>query len=427
MRHVAAVALTGGAGPATLRRVARAATAPRHAARAPRRAPARGASAMAVPWIRTVPELERLAASLRDAPEVALDTEGDSLHHYPERLALLQLAVGTGEAWLVDPLAVEDLTPLAPVFAGPRPLVVVHAGDNDLAQLKRRYGFTFGAVFDTSVAARFLGEPALGLDVLLARYLGVTLPPSRQKDDWSARPLTPAQEAYAVADVVHLIPLKARLVEALRRAGRLAWVEEECAALAAEPAPPRAPDPEAWARVKGARDLDLRARAILRELWQARERLALAADRPPFKVVSDATLVALARAAPATAEALAAVPGCTPTVVRRWGAALLEAIARGRAAPEAALPTPPAPARSPGLPGAVRRRIEALRRWRERAAPKLGLEPGVLLPNRLIRAIAEAAPRDRAALAAVEGVRRWRAEVLGDEILGAIHGHEGRG
>src|SRR5207249_1671092 len=137
------------------------------------------------------------------APEVSLDTEGDSLHHYPERLSLVQLATPDG-VWLVDPLALPDLTPLAPVFAEHSPVVVVHAGDNDLSHLKRRYGFAFRSIFDTSIAARFLGGTSLGLDTLITTWLGITLPPSRQRDDWSARPLTPAQLDYAAADVRHL-------------------------------------------------------------------------------------------------------------------------------------------------------------------------------------------------------------------------------
>ena len=88
--------------------------------------------------------------------EIALDTEGDSLHHYPERLALIQIAEPGRVTWFVDPLALTDLSPLAPLFVGARPLLVSHAGENDLAHLKRRYRFTFGAVFDTSLAARFL-------------------------------------------------------------------------------------------------------------------------------------------------------------------------------------------------------------------------------------------------------------------------------
>lgn len=359
---------------------------------------------------------------LRESPEIALDTEGDSLHHYPERLALIQIADRTGEAWLLDPLAIADLSALAPLFAGQAPLIVLHAGDNDLAHLKRRFRFVFGPIFDTSLAARFLGARALGLDVLLREYLGVELPPSRQKDDWSRRPLTEAQERYAVADVQHLLALKDRLEQELELRGRRAWVEEECAALAAESPPARGPDPEAYAGLKGARDLTPRGLAILKTLYATRERLALAADRPPFKILADATLVAIAQQAPGDMAALGGLPGCTPRVIARWGETILDAVARARALPDDALPVLARPPRPPSVPGGVRRRIEALRRWRAEAAPRFGLDPGVLLPNRLIRPIAETAPRDLAALARVEGLRRWRVEVLGAEILAAIAG-----
>jgi ribonuclease D len=320
----------------------------------------------------------------------------------------------------VDPLALPDLSTLAPLFAGARPLLVLHAGDNDLAHLKRRHRFTFGAVFDTSLAARFLGARSLGLDVLIRDHLGLELPPSRQKDDWSVRPLTRAQEYYAAADVQHLIPLKDRLREELTRVGRLSWVEEECAALAAEPPVERVVDPDAYLGLKGARDLPAAGLAVLRELFDLREQLARAADRPPFKILAEATLVALAQTSPPDAEALAAVPGCTPRVIGRWGGAILGAIARGQAAP--AVPPVPARPHRPSLSGTVRRRIDALRRWRAEAAPRFALDPGVLLPNRLIRVIAEAGPRDVAALACIDGVRRWRVEVLGPELIQAVVG-----
>jgi ribonuclease D len=350
--------------------------------------------------------------------ELALDTEGDSLHHYPERLALIQIGVPTGEVWLVDPLALSDLTPLAPLFtAGPR--LVLHAGDNDLVHLKRRYGLTFDSVFDTAIAGRFLGGRALGLDVLLETYLGVALPPSRQKDDWSERPLSPSQVAYAAADVQHLFSLKAKLIEELEKIGRLAWVEEECAALAAQPAPERPVDPDAWLGVKGARDLSSRGMAILRELWALREQLARAADRPPFKIINEDTLLRVAQTIPRDATTLATISGITPRVLGRWGAAILDAVERALLLDDSALPVLPRHKR-PSIPGGMSRRIDKLRRWRTSATEQVGLEPGVLLPNRLITAIAEAGPRTLDELARVDGVRRWRVETLGEGMLAAL-------
>jgi ribonuclease D len=329
--------------------------------------------------------------------------------------------VPDGTVWLVDPIALTDLAPLAPVFADPARTLVLHAGDNDLIHLKRRYGLTFGSVFDSAIAGRFLGLRALGLDVLLETYLGVGLPPSRQKDDWSKRPLSVAQLAYAAADVLHLFALKARLVDELARAGRLGWVEEECAALAVQPAPERLVDPVPWAGVKGARDLPPRGMAALRELWALREELALAADRPPFKILNEETLLRIAQQLPRDSATLGAIAGITPRVLGRWGGAILDAVERGLALPDSELPVLPR-ARRPTISAATSRRIEKLRRWRAGATERIGLEPGVVLPNRLITAVAEAAPRTLEELARVDGVRRWRVETFGAELLAAMIG-----
>jgi ribonuclease D len=369
--------------------------------------------------VREPDELAQAVRELAAAPELALDTEGDSLQHYPERLALIQIGVPDGAVWLVDPLALTDLSPLAPLFTDPARRLLLHAGDNDLVHLKRRYGLAFASVFDSAIAGRFLGGKALGLDVLLETYLGVTLPPSRQKDDWSERPLSPSQLAYAAADVQHLFALRDRMVEALAAIGRLAWVEEECAALAAQPAPEKPVDPDAWLGVKGARDLPPRGMAILRELWGLREGLARAADRPPFKILNEETLLKVAQAQPADATALGAVAGITPRVLGRWGPAILGAVERALALDESELPVLVRHKR-PFIPGAMSRRIDKLRRWRTAAVEQVGLEPGVLLPNRLITAIAEAAPRTLEELGRVEGVRRWRVETLGTGMLEAM-------
>ena len=373
----------------------------------------------AIRWAREPGDLAHAVGELRTAGELALDTEGDSLHHYPERLALVQIGLPDGSVWLVDPIALTDLGALGPVFTDPRRTLILHAGDNDLVHLKRRYGLTFTSVFDTAIAARFLGGKALGLDVLLETYLGVALPPSRQKDDWSRRPLDAGQLTYAAADVQHLFALRARLIEELVKIGRLSWVEEECAALAAQPAPERPVDPDAWLGVKGARELPPRGLAVMRELFALREQLARAADRPPFKVLGEDTLLRIAQALPADATALGAIPGITPRVLGRWGGALLAAVARGLALDEADLPVVPRRPR-PIVPGAMSRRIDKLRRWRTTAVERIGLEPGVVLPNRLITAVAAAAPRTLEDLAAVEGVRRWRVETLGSDLLAAL-------
>src|SRR5438105_12202752 len=156
-------------------------------------------------WIRTPAELADLVASLQGRPAVALDTESDSLHHHREKVCLVQVGVEEG-GWLVDPLAARDLSALAPLLADPAVVKVLHGADYDVTTLKRDFGFAFAGLFDTMIAARFLGLPEIGLQALLRREFGVTLTKESQKDDWSRRPLTAAQEAYALADVAHLIP-----------------------------------------------------------------------------------------------------------------------------------------------------------------------------------------------------------------------------
>jgi ribonuclease D len=367
-------------------------------------------------WIRSPDELAALAAALAGAATVAIDTEADSLHHYPGKLCLVQVASDRGQAHLVDPLALPSLAALGPVCAEPGTVKVLHAAENDLAYLKRLYGFTFDSLFDTAIAARFLGVAALSLDGLLAQFLGLTPVKSRQKDDWSRRPLTEEQEAYALNDVVHLADLRARLTAELEAKGRLEWVEDECRAVAAAAFPEKASDPDAYLKLKGAKELDPRGWAVLRELYQMRESMALRLDRPPFMIVGNESLVALAAKRPKTAEEILAVPGCSQSVVRRAGAAILDAVARGERLEGDALPVR-RPAPRPVISAAVRRRAEALRAWRANAAREIGLEPGVLFPQRIIDRLAADPPQSLEALEQVEGVHRWRVKLFGDELL----------
>ncbi len=375
-------------------------------------------SAVAPQWVRTPEELRGLADHLATVPTIALDSESDSLHSFPEKVCLVQVASEAGDVALVDPLVLRDLSPLAPLCTDPAVIKVFHGASYDLSSMKRDFGFEFAGIFDTMVAAQFLGLPELGLASLLERFFGIPPGRSRQKDDWAKRPLKPEQEFYAAEDVRHLIPLRNRLVLELGSRGREDWVREECEALAAIPPAKRVFDPEDYVRVKGARDLDRRGLAILRELFVARESWAREAGRPPFKVLGNEPLMRLAAERPLTREDLQKIPGCTAGVVKQYGEGILAAIARGAAVPQAELPTYPRP-KIPQVPPPTQRRMETLIRWRAGAAERLGLDPGLLLPRRLIEQLAEKGPADRKSLEAIEGIRRWRVETFGQEILEA--------
>jgi ribonuclease D len=371
-------------------------------------------------WIRTPAETENLAEELHGLPAVAVDTEADSLHHYPERLCLVQLAHPGGQVFFLDALALVDLEPLRRLFADPATVKVFHSGDNDVVYLKRRFGLAFVGLSDTMLAARFLGVRELGLERLLQKYLDVQPVRSQQKTDWARRPLTPTQEIYAAEDVRHLLTLRERLLAELRAIGREAWLEEECEALAALPVPDRPSDEDGYRRIRGASRLSPRGLAILRALYLQRETWARAEHRPPFKVLSPETLVALAERQSTDPPTLTGVPGLNARLMERYGEGLLAAVGRGltERLPEA--PRGPRPAR-PIVTAASRQRAEALRKWRAEAAEGSGLDPGVLLPQRLIDALALDPPTDLDGLRAVPGLRRWRVEAFGRPILAALH------
>jgi ribonuclease D len=365
-------------------------------------------------WIRTTGELAELVGSLAGRRAIALDTESDSLHHHREKVCLVQIGVEEG-GWLVDPLAARDLSPLAPLLADPSVAKVLHGADYDVTTLKRDFAFTFANVFDTMVASRVLGRPEIGLQALLRTEFGITLVKDSQKDDWSRRPLTETQEAYALADVAHLIPLHDRLVAALGEVGRLEWVREECAAVAALEPARRGRDADAWQKIKGARRLSRRQQGVLQAVFAWREAMADRTDVPAFKIVSSETLLDLAERHPATLEELRAVKGLSPRVQREAGT-LLDAITHAWALPEDALPRVAVPPR-PVVSEATRRRIDALRTWRTAEAKKLALDVSVVLPQRLLERVAEVAPRAPSDLDAVEGLRRWRRDTFGEALV----------
>lgn len=366
-------------------------------------------------WIRSTGELAELVRSLAGRRAVALDTESDSLHHHREKVCLVQIGVGEG-GWLLDPLAARDLSPLAPLLADPGVVKVLHGADYDVTTLKRDFGFEFASVFDTMIAARFLGLPEIGLQALLRTEFSIALAKDSQKDDWSRRPLTPIQETYALLDVAHLLPLQERLAGRLAEKGRLEWVREECAAVAMLEPARRGRDADAWQRVKGARRLSRREQAVLRAVFAWRDAIADRTDIPAFKILSSETLLDLAARHPATLEELRPIKGLSSPRVQRETAAILETIARAWSLPDDELPRLVSTPR-PVVPDATRRRIDRLRAWRAAEAVRLGVDVSVVLPQRLLERVAEVAPSAAADLAQVEGLRQWRQAAFGEALV----------
>ena len=267
--------------------------------------------------------LDALVAAIASEPAIALDTESNSFHVYRERVCLIQISTRSAD-WVLDPLAV-DVHPLGPVLASAGALVL-HGADYDVRCLKREYGFALPSLFDTMAAARRLGRTALGLSALVEQHFGFRLSKDFQRSDWGRRPLTPAQVSYAALDTHFLLPLYDLLGGELETRRVVDEARQEFARIAAVEPRPKVFDPDAWRRLKAARDLDPAGRAILRLLWIAREERASALDRPPFKVMPESALIEVARRRPDSAEALQRIPGVTPVVMRRMGEAALAAV-----------------------------------------------------------------------------------------------------
>jgi ribonuclease D len=314
--------------------------------------------------------LDTLVSSVVDSPWVAIDTEADSLHAYPEKLCLLQISLPDRDE-LIDTLAGLDLREMLSAFHDHE--LILHGADYDLRLMKRTYDFEPDRLFDTMIAARLLGETQFGLGHLVQKFLGITLEKGPQKMNWAQRPLTPRMEAYARNDTHYLKPLSELLRKELKERGRLTWLQQSCAQLIRDCAVIRPPDPDVW-RLKGSDRLSDRGRAILREIWQWREKEALAANRPPFFVLSHDDSVHIAsQAAHGPLEDLR-----LPTrFSARRRESLLDAIEDGLRLPESQLPK--RRAREFNHPDVqMLRRFHNLKKKRDEAAAKHAIDPTLI-------------------------------------------------
>ena len=369
-------------------------------------------------YVTTGRQLEEVGRAVAGAGLFAADTEAAGYHRYRDTICLLQ--VSTRErTWVVDVLELEDLEPMRAALADQQAEVVFHDADYDLRLLHRDFGLDVRGLFDTKIAAELLGEPGLGLASLLERHVGLTIPKKYQRADWAKRPLPDDMLEYAAEDTRHLPALRDALRAELERKGRMHWAEEEF----------RLRERTLWEdgseeepfRVKGSRDLNRRQLGALRELYEWREALAEERDTASFRVMSNNDLITVARALPRTRPDLV-TGGLSEGNARRWGRELLDGVRRALELPEAELPEKTKRGRREVHDPEIDERVERMRKARDHAAGEYALDKGLLLPRHLMESIARVNPTSVEELRRIEGLRSWQVEVLGERVVGALHG-----
>ncbi len=364
-------------------------------------------------------ELVDICAELRRHEWVALDTEFMRERTYYAKLCLVQVATPDVIA-CIDPLVIDDLTPLLDLVCDPGILKVLHAARQDMevfhGLLRVRHGCGAsgdmaprpGPIFDTQIAASYLGyDEQIGYAALVETLTGKVLDKAHTRTDWSARPLSTEQRQYAEDDVRYLRDVYRLLAQALAEAGRSHWPQQDFAHLC-DPELYEYDPAQAWQRVHGAQKLDARGRRLLRALAAWRELAARSSDLPRAWVISDTTLLELARRNPRSVADLESAGGLTARAARRWGHGILEAMtaAEGQDAPEFR-------GRRHSLDPVQAGVCQRLTAEVDRVAGQLGISPALLGPRRDIQRLV-LGDRDVPLLCG------WRRDVVGENLLAML-------
>jgi ribonuclease D len=363
-------------------------------------------------WIANQPALDEAIDRVSGEPQLAVDTEADSLHSYFDKVCLIQLSV-PGDDFIVDPLAGVDLARFGALLADPAIQKVLHGGDYDLRILNRDFGYTVSNLIDTSVCAQLLGYEGIGLAALLDRHFGLKLNKTHQRADWSMRPLPPDMLEYAATDTHYLIELAAKLRAELEALGRWEWAVEEFARLEQVRYRENEDEAENWRKLKNIGTLDRRSLSIVRDVYNWRDALARKADRPPFKILGNDSIVEIAKARPQTHRDLAAVAAVSRYHADRYGRDLVNLVRKAMEIPEADLPPKSDP--KPWIRDkALENRINRLKTVRDRYAKELKIDPSIMGARHILASVASAGTLD------VPNMREWQKQVMGEALLAAL-------
>ena len=368
--------------------------------------------------------LATVVQRLAKEPGIAVDLESNGFHRYPERVCLVQVGI-PGREFIIDPIALGEMPALEGILSDRRIEKVFHSADYDMRSLDRDWGVRVQNLYDTSIAAAFVGVPRLGLGTVVEETLGIELPKSKrlQRADWGLRPLDDKALGYAAGDVRHLLALRRKLGDRLKDLGRVEWVAEECSRLSRVRYV--APDLEnAFLSVKDGGALDGRGLAVLRSLFAFREREALRLDRPHFKVLPDSALLELA-ASPGTE--VDGRKGLGPYSRHPGAASLREAIRVGLAGPAVGRPARrrrSGPYLGPAERARAKKRLVRLKEWRTALGKQLEMDPALLWPAVSLERLSREETGLDSELAAPE-VRSWQSGEFAGSLRSFLDGDMG--
>jgi len=362
-------------------------------------------------------DLNKIVAELQKGPVIGVDLEADSMFHYQEKVCLLQISTHALNI-VIDPLSVQDLSPLAPIFADARIRKVFHGADYDIRSLYRDFGIEVHSLFDTQIAARFLGVRETGLASLLKMRFDVLCDKKYQKKDWSQRPLPAAMLKYAVQDICYLLPLADILERELMEKGLLFCVEEECERLSGV-RPNSSRNKPFFLSFKGAARLDPRSLAVLEKILCFRDQVARHRDRPHFKVLGNKQIMEIALIKPATKTDLTGIQGLSPRLIDHMGKSIIEKVREGLSLPDEALPVYPKKVRQ-RLKSKEAARVKGLKSWRERLSGKWGVDPALVCTSAQIQAIAIANPVEPENMECIEDIKKWQIKLFGLDICNIL-------
>jgi ribonuclease D len=355
-----------------------------------------------------------MVEDLATQPRLAVDTESNSLHAYREQVCLIQFSTPQKD-YVIDPLALDNVTALGPIFSNPHVEKIFHAAEYDLICLRRDFDFQVEHLFDTMHAARVLGYPYVGLDNLLAEKFRFEMDKRHQKADWAVRPLSNAQLDYARLDTHFLFDLRDVLDTELHEKDRLRVAYEDFDRASHVDLPREKLNGASWKRFSLRKDITPRELTVLSELCTSRDHIAERMNRPVFKVISDSILIDIARNLPEKDVDLAGL-GLSSKQIHLWGGEILEAVKRGTVAPLVEREQPRRPT------DATLKRMERLKTWRKKKAEEMGVESDIVLPKSYLNSLSEKPPKNVKDLEEMMHDSPTRFAKYGEQIMRLVGG-----